>query len=496
MFSWCGKLSNISVGSSWSTEKVNDGSNMFNGCLQLVGGSGTFFNGNETGAEYAHVDGGSGNPGYLTMSGKESSKPKATITVTEIPTKTPLITGEDTRMIDGKFKVVNEGNTTEDIPIQRATLIYNPGKEGKQDVTIRYMGAELEKAFTITLEDKVMPRYIFSDGTVTYFYGKYREGSVIDKYIISNGNLANKVVIDKSYKDCETPPTQQMFLRFENARSIEGLEYINTSAKNTDMSGMFASFYKLTSLDLSTFYVDETTNVEGMFFGCSKLKTIYVSSRWDATNVMKADDMFFGCDAIKGGKGTKYDDAHTDNEYARIDKGETDRGYLTSSAIPINGAGIKITIAATEFDYTGKAITPEVTVKDGDAALVAGEDYEVTYADNTASGTAKAIVKGKGDYKGTAELTFTIKPEIKPEPEHNPETPVSQVDNNGNTIKVWSANRYVIISAPTGSQYRIYDLAGRLITTSTTTSSPQFVNIARPGIYIVIVNGKSFKVIV
>ncbi len=226
------------------------------------------------------------------------------------------------------------------------------------------------------------------------------------------------------------------------------------------------------------------------------LKTIYVSSRWNASQIKEADNMFHMCEAIKGGKGTTFDDTHTDNKYARIDKGETDPGYLTASAIPINGAGIKLTIAATEFDYTGKAITPEVTVKDGDATLTLGTDYEVTYADNTASGTAKAIVKGKGGYKGTAELTFTIKPEIKPEPEPDPETPVSQVDNNGNTIKVWSANRYVIISAPTGSQYRIYDLAGRLITTSTTTSSPQFVNIVRPGIYIVIVNGKSFKVIV
>ena len=487
MFGWCNKLSNISVGSSWSTNSLTDGSDMFYSCIQLVGGSGTFYNGNGNDAVYAHVDGGSDNPGYLTLSGKESSKPKATITVTAEPTKTTLITGVANRMIGGKFKVEIGGKTTEDIPIQRAILIYDPGKEGKQDVTIRYMGAELEKAFSITLEDKVMPRYIYSDGTVTYFYGKYREGSVTDPSIL-DGSLANKVVIDESYKDCETPPTKLMFSRFGNARSINGLEYINTSAKNTNMNGMFDALFQITSLDLSTFYVDETTNVKQMFNGCDNLKTIYVSSRWDASNVKEADNMFYGCNAIKGGAGTTYDNHHTDNEYARIDQGKTAPGYLTASAIPINGAGIKLTIAATEFDYTGKAITPEVTVKDGDAALVAGKDYELSYADNTASGTAKAIVKGKGDYKGTAELTFTIKPD--------PETPVSQVDNNGNTFKVWSANRYVIISAPTGSQYRIYDLAGRLITTSTTTSSPQFVNIARPGIYIVIVNGKSFKVIV
>ncbi len=269
MFRWCDKLSNISVGSSWSTNSLTIGSDMFYSCIQLVGGSGTFFNGNETDAVYAHVDGGSGNPGYLTLSGKESSKPKATITVTAEPTITTLITGEDIRMIGGgKFKVEIEGKTTEDIPIINAILIYDPGKVGKQDVTIRYMGAELEKAFSITLEDKVMPRYIYSDGTVTYFYGKYREGSVTDPGNISDGNLANKVVIEESYKDCETPNTPQMFSKFGNARSINGLEYINTSAKNTNMSGMFFGLHQITSLDLSTFYVDETTNVKQMFSDC------------------------------------------------------------------------------------------------------------------------------------------------------------------------------------------------------------------------------------
>ena len=72
------------------------------------------------------------------------------------------------------------------------------------------MGAELEKAFTITLEDNVMPRYIYSDGTVTYFYGKYREGSVTDKNDIRDSRLATKVVIDESYKDYETPTTKEM----------------------------------------------------------------------------------------------------------------------------------------------------------------------------------------------------------------------------------------------------------------------------------------------
>ena len=60
--------------------------------------------------------------------------------------------------------------------------------------------------------------------------------------------------------------------------------------------------------------------------------------------------------------------------------------------------------------YTGKAIKPSVTVKDGDKKLVKGTDYTVSYKNNTKIGTATVIVTGKGKYSGTKELTFNIVP--------------------------------------------------------------------------------------
>lgn len=60
--------------------------------------------------------------------------------------------------------------------------------------------------------------------------------------------------------------------------------------------------------------------------------------------------------------------------------------------------------------YTGKAIKPSITVKDGDKKLVKGTDYTVSYKNNTKIGTATVIVTGKGKYSGTKELTFNIVP--------------------------------------------------------------------------------------
>ena len=39
--------------------------------------------------------------------------------------------------------------------------------------------------------------------------------------------------------------------------------------------------------------------------------------------------MFWGCLSLVGGAGTTYDENHTDVEYARIDKGSDNPGYLT-----------------------------------------------------------------------------------------------------------------------------------------------------------------------
>ena len=64
--------------------------------------------------------------------------------------------------------------------------------------------------------------------------------------------------------------------------------------------------------------------------------------------------------------------------------------------------------------YTGEEIRPDITVhankqaqKDG-IALILNQDYEVVYENNIEVGTAKVIVKGKGDYGDSKTLTFAI----------------------------------------------------------------------------------------
>ena len=74
-------------------------------------------------------------------------------------------------------------------------------------------------------------------------------------------------------------------------------------------------------------------------------------------------------------------------------------------------ANADVTVVGAPFVYTGKEITPDLVVKDGDRTLVKDVDYEiVSKVNNKNAGTAKITIRGKGDYSTTKTKTveFTI----------------------------------------------------------------------------------------
>ena len=66
MFGGCVALRTIYVGDGWTTAAVQYSTYMFSSCYNLVGGKGTTYDDNHVDATYAHIDGGSSNPGYFT----------------------------------------------------------------------------------------------------------------------------------------------------------------------------------------------------------------------------------------------------------------------------------------------------------------------------------------------------------------------------------------------------------------------------------------------
>ena len=59
-------LQKIYVTDKFIIKNSTSGTDMFEGCISLVGGNGTTYNSSNTSKEYAHIDGGISNPGYFT----------------------------------------------------------------------------------------------------------------------------------------------------------------------------------------------------------------------------------------------------------------------------------------------------------------------------------------------------------------------------------------------------------------------------------------------
>ena len=59
-------LRTIYVGNDWSTAAVTSSTDMFLNCSSLVGGQGTTYDASHVDKAYAHIDGGTSNPGYFT----------------------------------------------------------------------------------------------------------------------------------------------------------------------------------------------------------------------------------------------------------------------------------------------------------------------------------------------------------------------------------------------------------------------------------------------
>ncbi|MCR5292706.1 MAG: S-layer homology domain-containing protein [Eubacterium sp.] len=58
--------------------------------------------------------------------------------------------------------------------------------------------------------------------------------------------------------------------------------------------------------------------------------------------------------------------------------------------------------------YTGKAITPSITIKHGAKILTKGKDYQLYFTNNTMPGMAKVSIECIGNYSGSAERSFRI----------------------------------------------------------------------------------------
>lgn len=171
-----------------------------------------------------------------------------------------------------------------------------------------------------------------------------------------------EVTFEPSFAKARPKTCRRWFYNLLNLRYIHGLEYLNTSEVK-DMSYMFNFLYNLytrdvdfshfntekveamedmfgscpfVSLDLTSFNTANVKNMARMFRTCPYLKNIYVSDKWTTLGVLgdKGENMFYDCVLLTGGAGTTFDSNNIDVDYAHIDEGPHNPGYLTYGDAP------------------------------------------------------------------------------------------------------------------------------------------------------------------
>jgi len=95
------------------------------------------------------------------------------------------------------------------------------------------------------------------------------------------------------------------------------------------------------------------------------------------------------------------------------DNYEWEDGTTTLKTVPwiINPKDISSTATVSSIanqTYTGSAIKPNPTIKDGSTTLTKDVDYTLTYKNNTNAGTATVYIVFKGNYSGYKSITFNI----------------------------------------------------------------------------------------
>mgnify|MGYP000011276057 FL=1 len=124
-------------------------------------------------------------------------------------------------------------------------------------------------------------------------------------------------------------------------------------------------------------------------------------------------------------------------------------------------------ITVADQTYTGKALTPAVTVTLKGKVLKLNTDYTAAYSNNTNVGTAKVVITGKGNYTGSASKTFVIKAKTTPnvkKPGVTKKITVSKIKTTSAKItwkKVSDADGYMIYQKQGSGKKKLIKTVGK-----------------------------------
>ena len=294
----------------------------------------------------------------------------------------------------GKYTAGDINTFTDDVSVEYSSVTYDGNKKEPQ-VTIT--GLVLDTDYTVSYEnnENAGKATVVITGKGDYCGTMYRYFT-IDKASIEEFEFT---LSDTEYTYDKTEKKPEI--------SVSGL------VKDTDYT---VAYKNNTAAGTATVTITGKGNYQGTITKSFTIKTVSIEDK--EVNISATEFVYDGTAktpviSILGLiKDVDYKVEYSDNIFAGTAKavimgignytGTVEKTF-TITALPLDGK--EASLSASEYVYDGTQKKPVVTIE----GLTEGVDFEVTYSDNIAAGTAKTVIKGIGGYTGTIEKTFVIK---------------------------------------------------------------------------------------
>ena len=286
--------------------------------------------------------------------------------------------------------------------------------------------------------------------------GMFSDCSSLETVDLSDSNLPALETVEYIFNNCDSLKTvsfrnanveklTSLYCMFHYLKALRSVDLTNMNTQNvTNMEGLFCECSSLTDirlsglntskvitmkdmffgcrqmdvLDLRDFDTTEVTDMECMFEWCTGLQYILAGHGWSTDNVTEPEEMFGGCEKLIGGAGTLYYYELTSTEYAHVDEGIDNPGYLTAApeegSKPVTGVRLdKTSISvSTGTEYTLRA---EVIPEDAGLKLLFWSSSDPAVLSVDQFGRCSANTEGSGeitvttvDGRYSAACTFTV----------------------------------------------------------------------------------------
>ena len=368
-FEKCANLKRIYVTSAFTTDKVNLGSSVFDGCVNLPN-----FNPAETDKAMAHT----GEGGYLTAATDSWVRWDA-------PTGTLSFHRGATKPVGKNIYELQYGNRQDwnDHAAEIKKVVFKAGFRDETHTTcskwfsgctnltsiegienlntsnVKYMNEMFGQCSNLETLDLSHFNTEKVENMTQMFNGctklhdlnisSFNTENVTNMYGMFYG-CSSLETLDLSHFNTRNVRKNGLYYMFNGCSSLSSLDVSNFKTDKPSMllDGLFQGCSSLQTLDLSSFSTGGANSVTDMFDGCSALRTIYVSEDFIIPYRVKSSNMFRDCHLLKGA--ISFEPTKKNETYANYKSGYLTKKVGTNGNEIIGATGSPLTIDALPLD--------------------------------------------------------------------------------------------------------------------------------------------------